>query len=202
MKYLKVVALVLVLALVASCAAKIPQKDIDAANAVLTEAQNAKADVYAPTEYQAAMDAKTALDTELAAQEALQSGKSYKQTTELTKALLDTATKAKDAAVANLETTKNEAATLITDVQTAFATVKGESAAASKEARKATKAGLNVKAIAAQVTAEEQAIATAQAANDAQDYAAAKTQLAALKDEIAQLQASLEAAGFTAPAAN
>ena len=192
MKYLKVVALVLVAALVVSCAAKLPQKELDAANAMMAEAQNAKADVYAPAEYQAAADAKTALDTELAVQEALQSGKNYKQTKELTKTLLDTATKAKDAAVANIETVKSEAATLVTDVQTAFATVKSESEAAAKDARKAKKAGT------AQVAAEEAAIATAVAANDAQDYAAAKDQLTTLKDEIAQLQASLEAAGFTA----
>jgi len=198
MKYLKVVALVLVAALVVSCAAKLPQKELDAANAMMAEAQNAKADVYAPAEYQAAADAKTALDTELAVQEALQSGKNYKQTKELTKTLLDTATKAKDAAVANIETVKSEAATLVTDVQTAFATVKSESEAAAKDARKAKKAGIDVKAVTAQVAAEETAIATAVAANDAQDYAAAKDQLTTLKDEIAQLQASLEAAGFTA----
>ena len=198
MKYLKVVALVLVAALVVSCAAKLPQKELDAASAMMTEAQNAKADVYAPTEFQAAADAKTALDTELAVQDALKSGKNYKQTTALAKALLDTATKAKTAAVANVETVKNEAATLVTDVQTAFATVKAESAAAAKDARKAKKAGIDVKAVTAQVAAEETAIATAVAANDAQDYAAARDQLTTLKAEIAQLQASLEAAGFTA----
>ncbi|MFA6366024.1 MAG: hypothetical protein WCX13_02405 [Candidatus Hydrogenedentales bacterium] len=198
MKYLKVVALVLVVALVGSCAAKLPQKDIDLANTALSDAQTAKADVYAPAEYQTAQDAKNSLDTEIAVQEALQSGKSYKLTGELAKALLDAATKAKDAAAANMETVKAEVATLITDVQAAFPIVKAESEAASKEARKAAKAGLNVKAIAAQVTAEEEAIATAQAANDAQDYAAAKDQFTLLKDEIAQLQASLEAAGFTA----
>ena len=198
MKYLKVVAFVLVAALVVSCAAKIPQKEIDAANTAYTDAQTAKADVYAPTEFQAATDAKTALDTELAAQEALQSGKSYKQTTTLAKALLDAATAAKTAAGTNFETVKGEVATLLTDVQAAYATVQAESAAASKDARKAAKAKLNAKAIAAQVLAENQAIADAQAANDAQDYAGAKDKLTVLKDEIAQVQASLEAAGFTA----
>ncbi len=198
MKYLKVVAFVLVAALVVSCAAKIPQKEIDAANAAYADAQTAKADVYAPTEFQAATDAKTALDTELAAQEALQSGKSYKQTTTLTKALLDAATAAKTAAGTNFETVKGEVATLLPDVQTAYAPVQAESAAASKDARKAAKAKLNAKAIAAQVLAENQAIADAQAANDAQDYAGAKDKLTVLKDEIAQVQASLEAAGFTA----
>jgi len=43
MKYLKVVSLVLVALLVASCAAQLPQKDIDAANAIMSEAEAAKA---------------------------------------------------------------------------------------------------------------------------------------------------------------
>jgi len=197
MKYLKVVAFALVVALVASCAAKIPQKDIDAANAAYTDAQTVKADVYAPTEFQAATDAKTALDTELAAQEALKSGKSYKQTTTLTKALLDASTAAKTAGATNLETVKGEVATLLTDVQASYATVQAESAAASKDVKKAAKVKLNTKAIAALVVTQNQAIADAQAANDAQDYAGAKAKLTVLKDQLAQAQASLEAAGFT-----
>lgn len=200
MKYLKVVSLALVALLVVSCAAKLPQKEIDAANAIMTEAETAKADVYAPTEYQAAVDAKAALDAEIAAQDAKTSGKDYKQTNELVKAFNTAATAAKSAAATNVETVKGEVATLITDVQTAFATVKSESVAAAGQAKKAKKAGLDVNAITAQVAAEEQAITDASAANDAQDYAGAKDKLTALKDEIATLQASLEAAGFTAVA--
>jgi len=201
MKYLKVVSLALVALLVVSCAAKLPQKEIDAANAIMSEAEAAKADVYAPTEYQAAVDAKSALDAEVAAQDAKESGKDYKQTKELVKAFSDAATAAKNAATTNVETVKGEVATLLTDVQTAFTTVKSESEAAAGQAKKAKKAGLDVAAITAQVANEEKAISDASAANDSGDYATAKTSLTALKDEITTLQASLEAAGFTAAAA-
>ncbi|MEN6399902.1 MAG: hypothetical protein ABFC74_05925, partial [Rectinema sp.] len=63
------------------------------------------------------------------------------------------------------------------------------------------KAKLDLNAINAQIANEEQAIAAASSANDSGDYATAKTSLTTLKDEIATLQSSLEAAGFTAPAA-
>jgi len=202
MKSLKAVAFVLIAALAVSCAAKIPQKDIDAANTALADAQTAKADVYAATEYQAAMDAKTALDTEIAAQEALESGKSFKQTSTLAKALLDAANTAKAAAATGMETVKGEVATLLTDAQTVLATVKAGSADASANAKKAKKAGLDVNAIVEQVATNEQAITDASAANDAGDYATAQANLTAAKDVLAQLQSSLEAAGFTAQTAN
>ena len=201
MKYLKVVSLVLVALLVASCAAQLPQKDIDAANAIMSEAEAAKADVYAPTEYQAAVDAKAAMEAELAAQNAKQSGKDYKQLTELVKAYSQAATAAKNAATANAEAAKNDVATLLTDVQNAFNTVKAEAEAAAGDAKKAKKAKLDLNAINAQIANEEQAIAAASSANDSGDYATVKTILSRLKDESGGLQSARGAAGFTAPAA-
>lgn len=53
-----------------SHARQLAQKDLDAANALFAEAQEAKADVYAPDEFLAAQDAKAALEAELAAQDA------------------------------------------------------------------------------------------------------------------------------------
>ncbi|MCX7025941.1 MAG: hypothetical protein NT061_00310 [Spirochaetes bacterium] len=198
MKYLKVIALILVVGLVVACAPKLPQKDVDAANATFTEAQTAKADVYAPTEFQTAQDAKTALDTELAAQEVKTSGKSYKQTATLVKTLQDAAKKAKDAAAANLEAAKAEVATLLTDSQTLVAAVKADAAAASANAKKAAKAKISVKAVNDQVAGFDQAVTEAQAANDSQDYVTAKTKLIAVKDQAVQLQTTLETAGFKA----
>lgn len=196
MKYLKVVALVLAAGLVVGCAAKLPQKDVDAANAAFADAQAAKADVYAPTEFTAAQDAKNALDTELAAQEAKTSGKSYKQTATLAKALTDAAKKAKDAAATGLESAKSEVATLISDTQTVVNAVKAD--AAKADAKKAAKAKINLKAVNEQIAGFDKALADAQASNDAQDYATAKTTLSPVKDEATQLQSTLEAAGFKA----
>jgi hypothetical protein len=198
MKVLKVLALVLVASLAVSCAAKLPQKDVDAANAAYAAAQTAKADVYAPTEFQAATDAKNALDAELAAQAAKTSGKSYKQTETLVKTFADAAKKANDAAAAGLATAKTAAGTLLTDSQALVAAVKADAAAATANAKAAAKAKISVKNVNAQVAGFEQALTEAQAANDAQDYVTVTAKLTPVKEQAAQLQTTLETAGFKA----
>jgi len=194
----KVVGVALVALLLFSCAPKLAQKDLDAANATFADAQNAKADVYAPEEYQAALDAKAALDAELAAQEAKTSGKDYKQANELIKQFAAASQKAKDAAAANMETVKNEVAQLISDVDAEYATVQALAQAASSDTKKATKAKLNVKDINARVAAAGESITAARAANDAQDYAGARDQLTTVKATLDEIKSTLEAAGFTA----
>jgi hypothetical protein len=198
MKYLKAIGLIAVVALVFSCAATPPQKDIDAANKTFSDVQAAKADVYAPTEFQAAQDAKNALDAELAAQAAKTSGKSYSKTSDLVKALQTASKTALDAATANVATFKNDVATLLTDSQTALTAVQSELQAATKSPKLALKAKLNLKALTAQVAADQQAITDGSAANDSQDYATAKTKLSAAKDDLTQVQGKLEAAGYKA----
>lgn len=198
MKLVKVIGAVLVALLLFSCAPKLAQKDLDAANAAFADAQNAKADVYAPDAFKAAQDAKAALDAELAAQDAKTSGKSYKQANDLIKAFADASKKAKEAAVAGMDQAKNEVAQLITDIDTEYATVQTLAAAATKDAKKAAKAKLNVKDINAKVAAAGNSITEAKAANDSQDYAGARDKLNAVKATLDELKASLEAAGFVA----
>jgi len=198
MKLVKVVGVALVALLLFSCAPKLAQKDLDAANATFADAQNAKADVYAPEEYQAALDAKAALEAELAAQEAKTSGKDYKQANELIKQFAAASQKAKDAAAANMETVKNEVAQLISDVDAEYAAVQTLAQAASSDAKKAAKAKLNVKDINARVAAAGESITAAKAANDAQDYAGARDQLTTVKATLDEIKSTLEAAGFTA----
>jgi len=198
MKLVKVIGAVLVALLLFSCAPKLAQKDLDTANAAFADAQNAKADVYAPDAFKAAQDAKAALDAELAAQDAKTSGKSYKQANDLIKALADASTKAKEAAVTGMDQAKNDVAQLITDTDTQYAAVQALAAAATKDAKKAAKAKLNVKDVNAKVAAAGQAITTAKAANDAQDYAGAKDQLTAVKANLDELQTALQNAGFVA----
>lgn len=198
MKLVKVIGAVLVALLLFSCAPKLAQKDLDTANAAFADAQNAKADVYAPDAFKAAQDAKAALDAELAAQDAKTSGKSYKQANDLIKALADASTKAKEAAVTGMDQAKNDVAQLITDTDTEYAAVQALAAAATKDAKKAAKAKLNVKDVNAKVAAAGQAITTAKAANDSQDYAGAKDQLTAVKASLDELQTALQNAGFVA----
>ncbi|MEN6297853.1 MAG: hypothetical protein ABFC85_03605 [Rectinema sp.] len=199
MKLVKVIGGVLVALLLFSCGApKLAQTDLDAANAAFADAQNAKADAYAPDAFKAAQDAKAALDAELAAQDAKTSGKSYKQANDLIKAFADASNKAKEAAATNMDQVKGEVAQLITDIDTQYANVQALAQAASKDAKKAAKAKLNVKDIEAKVAAAGQAITDAKAANDSQDYAGARDQLNAVKSTLDELKSTLEAAGFTA----
>lgn len=198
MKLVKVIGGVLVALLLFSCAPKLAQTDLDAANAAFTDAQNAKADAYAPDEFKAAQDAKAAVDAELAAQDAKTSGKSYKQANELIKTFADAAKKAKETAATNMDQVKGEVGQLITDTDTEYAAVQAEAQAASKDAKKAAKAKINVKDVNAKVAAAGDAITAAKSANDSQDYAGAKDQINAVKTTLDDLKSTLEAAGFTA----
>jgi len=198
MKFLKVIAIVLAASLAVSCAAKLPQKDVDAATAAYAAAQTAKADVYAPAEFKAATDAKNALDAELAVQAAKTSGKSFKQTETLVKTLADTAKKAGDAAATGLAAAKTAAGTILADSKALVAAVKVDAAAAAANAKAAVKAKINVKNVNAQVAGFEQALTDAQAANDAQDYATVTAKLTPIKEQATQLQTTLETAGFKA----
>ncbi|MDH7484449.1 MAG: hypothetical protein QHH01_07465 [Spirochaetales bacterium] len=198
MKFLKIVAVALAAMLLFSCSTKLAQSDLDAANAVFAEAQNAKADVYAADEYKAAEDAKAAVDAELAAQEAKSSGKDYKKANELIKAYADAAKKAKETAAANAEKVKAEVEQLKNDVNAVYTSVQVLVDAASKDAKKAAKAKLNVKYLASKAEAAGKAIADAQAAFDGQDYITARDSLNTVKADLDSMKSELEAAGFTA----
>ncbi|OQB98245.1 MAG: hypothetical protein BWX81_00540 [Spirochaetes bacterium ADurb.Bin110] len=97
-----------------------------------------------------------------------------------------------------MEQVKNEVAQLIADVDAQYGAVQALAQAASKDTKKAVKAKLNVKDINAKVAAIDEEIVNAKAANDAEDYAAARDQLNAVKATLDELQSTLEAAGFAA----
>ena len=184
MKQLKVVLFsVAVVLLAASCAAKLPQADVDAANAAFAAASTAKADVYAPDSFKAASDANDALTANLNA-------KQYGKTTVLAKALLDASAKATADTTTAIEAVKGEVATLVTDVIALLPVVQGELASAVKAGKKAK---LDVKPIKATVDAVAQTLTDAQASTD---FADAKAKLTATKDSLTVAQTTLEAAGF------
>lgn len=184
MKQLKVVLLsVAVVLLAASCAAKLPQADVDAANAAFAAATTAKADVYAPDSFKSASDANDALTANLTAKE-------FSKTTVLAKALLDASTRATADADTAIEAVKGEIATLVTDVNALLPVVQGELASAVKAGKKAK---IDVASIKATVDAVAQTVTDAQSSTD---FADAKAKLAATKDSLTAAQATLEAAGF------
>lgn len=100
---------------VAACA-KPPQEAIDMAMQAQTAASAAGADQYAPESMNAVLEAKAALDAELAAQsEKMSLTRSYDHAEELVAAYKAAADQAASQAAAAKEQAKQEAATLITD---------------------------------------------------------------------------------------
>jgi hypothetical protein len=182
MKYLRFVLPVVAVALVlASCTAKLPQADVDAANAAFAEAKTAQADVLAADSYKAASDANDALQANLNA-------KNYGKTKALAKTLLDASTKAKTDAAAGLDAAKANVTQLGTDIAAEVTSIqKNLKAAVAKKAK------VDVKAIKAGLAAEPKALADAQALTD---VVASQTALTALKGSLDSYKSALEAAGF------
>jgi len=184
MKHLKVLLPLVAVALVlASCAAKLPQADVDAATQAFNDAKAAQADVYAPDSFKAASNANDALKANLNA-------KDYGKTKDLAKALLDASNKAKADAAAAIETAKADVATLVADINNLLPVVQAELAKAEKAGKKAK---IDVKPI------KDGLASGAQVFDDAKkstNYADAKAKLQALKDSLTKAQQDLEAAGF------
>jgi hypothetical protein len=184
MKQLKVVLFTAAIVLLAaSCAAKLPQADVDTANAAFTEATSAQADVYAPDSFKAASDANAALTANLEA-------KDYGKTKDLAKALLDASTKAKTDTDTAVTAIKTDVATLSADITALVPVVQDELAAAEKAGKKAK---VDVKSIKATVDAVAAVLTDAQASTN---FADAKAKLSATKDGLTAAQTTLEAAGF------
>jgi hypothetical protein len=99
----------LTLTVAAGCA-KPPQQEIDGMNAAITEAQNAEAPKYAAEAWNAAQQAKNAVNAEIEAQaNKFALFRSYTKTKELIAAANQSASAAKDAGVAGKEAAKNAA---------------------------------------------------------------------------------------------
>lgn len=182
MRYLKVLLPVLALSvLFASCAAKLPQAEVDAANTAFAAASSAQADLLAPASFEAARAANDALQANLNA-------KDFGKTKALAKALADASAKATADAAIGLEAAKAEVVQLSADIGTEIAAVQKVYAKAF-----AKKAKVDLKAIKAGLSAGPKSLADAQALAD---VVASKTQLRTLKATFDGYKAALEAAGF------
>jgi hypothetical protein len=156
MRYLKVLLPLIALSLVfASCAAKLPKAEVDAANAAFAEAKTAQADVLAADSFTAASAANDALQANLNA-------KNYGKTKELAAALSAASAKAKADAAAGLETAKADVAQLGTDIAAEIPVLKKLYAKAVRETA-AKKAKIDLKAVKAGLAAAPKSLADAQA---------------------------------------
>jgi len=184
MRFLRVVAPIAAVALLfASCAAKLPQAEVDAAAAAFAEAKAAQADALAADAFKVASDANDALQSNLTAKE-------YGKTKALAKTLLDASASAKTAAAAGLETAKASIAQLGGDIGAEIPSLQKALAAAT-----AKKAKIDLKTIKSALAAAPQALTDAQANAD---VVASRAALEGLKAELDGYKSTLEAAGFKA----
>jgi chromosome segregation ATPase len=124
-----VLAVLLSSALLVTGCAKPPQAELDAAKAVLAEADGAKAATYASAELAAANEALNAAQAEIDTQNnKFALFRSYKKAVELLTDASNKAKAAKDAAVANMEKAKGEAQAAIDAAKAAVASAQTEMA--------------------------------------------------------------------------
>jgi hypothetical protein len=118
-KLFPLVVSVVIFGLVVSGCAKPPEMEIAAAKAALEEARTAEANRYAKAEYDAATNALSVADNEVANQNSkFALLRNYKQAKELYASATTASQTAKDAAAANKEKVRNEVSGLITQIQT------------------------------------------------------------------------------------
>lgn len=180
-RYLKVLLPVFALSLVLASCAKLPQADVDAANAAFAESKTAQADVLAPDSFKAASAANDALQANLNA-------KDYGKTKALAAALTAASVQAKTDAAAGLDAAKADVAKLGTDIAAEIPAVQKIYAKAV-----AKKAKVDLKAIKAGLAAAPKGLADAKAQTD---VVASDTALKALKAGLDEYKAAIEAAGI------
>lgn len=169
-----------------------PQAQIDAARAAATSAAaDTAVSVYAPDQFAAMQDAQSALDAELAAQEAkFFLTRSYAEVEKLSATVEAAAKAATDAANVAEEQAKNDAMQLIADTKTALEA--GTQALTTAPKGKGTEADLQ--AMQADLDGAATALTEAETALAASDYLEAKARAEAAKTAIDGVVAAVEAA--------
>lgn len=180
-----VVSGLVVMAIVAAGCSKPPTAAVQAADQALDAAKAADAADYAPASFKAAEDARSALETELKAQEdhfALT--RSYKTAA----GLAERAKAAADQAVADANTGKEQAreesATLIADVKKSLEEVKG----LLEKAPRGKGSAMDIAMLKSDLSGIESALGETEASFNAEDYAQSKTQAEAAKQNVESIR--------------
>jgi hypothetical protein len=183
-----VLAAALVLAGVVACA-KAPQEDISSAQAEVDMAKAAQAETWAPNEYQAADQAMSAANAEIAAQDQ-KWFKNYDKAKELLARAKDEAAKAAATAAANKDQARKDAETGIADADTALQAA--EAALKVAPVTKDSKADLEL--YKSDLEALRATLDGARSAFAAEDYKKALESTASVKDKATTIATQLEEA--------
>jgi len=188
MRKLMVLFSVIALVLLAACGS-VPQEQIDAANAAITAAKEAGAELYAPDSLKAVQDKEAALNTELSAQEG-NFFKSYDLATQLATELKTLAETAKADAVAGKEKAKADAEAAVTAADAAITAARE----ALKTAPKGKGSEADLAAMTGDVDAAAQALEAVKADITAEKYLDAKTKADNAKAQADKVVADIQAA--------
>ena len=190
MKYLRFIFLSIAILGLLACA-KPPQAEIDAANAALTEAKNAEAEIYAPDSLKAAQTAIADMQAELDVQQGkFALFRSYEKAKELANAAKQAGEKAKSDAEAKKQQVKAEAETLMNEVKTAL----NEANDLMKKAPKGKGSKADIEALQADLGTVQPMIDQAQASFDAGKFMDAKTKLEEAKAKVSSVKDAINQA--------
>lgn len=185
MRFLKVVIPLLVLAALVACQ-KLPQAEVDAAQAALdTAVQNPDVAAYAPDELQAAQDRLARLQAELDAQAA--KGALSRKYDDAKNMALEAQAAAEGLAVQATtakEQTKAEAMTLLNDLRVSVP----EAEQGLAQARRVRGIRLDLKGLTASLAQAKTEVAAAEDAYNRGDYVTARATAAAVKGSLTQGQ--------------
>ncbi|TSA26286.1 MAG: hypothetical protein D4R67_08125 [Bacteroidetes bacterium] len=188
--FLMLVGLGTILMLTTSCA-KLPQEDMDAANASIEAAKAAEADRYVPAEFNALQDTMTKATTEIEAQKSKFSlFRSYKAAKVLL-AKVDTMAKTvTENAIARKEEVKNEVQTALTEITPMIDEVK----ALIKKAPRGKEGKAALEAIQTDLAGVEATLTEVTTLINNGDYLTAQEKLNAAKAKLESLKQELQEA--------
>lgn len=118
-RFLSGIGIVMMMLVLASCG-KLPQTQIDAANAAVAAAKTEQADIYVPAEFTALQDSLNASLAEVEVQKS-KFFKKYADVTVKLESIVTTATQVKDNAVARKEAVRLEVEALMAEMNTLIA---------------------------------------------------------------------------------
>jgi len=185
-KVLMGLAAIAMVALLSSCG-KVPQAEIDAANAAIAAAQTAEANVYVPTEFTAVQDSMNAINAAVEAQKS-KLFKKFGPIKEKLTATVTLANKVAADAAAKKEETKAEVTKLMTDIKT----VLDENKTLITKAPRGKEGAAVLEQIKTDMTAIDAQVADAQASFDKGTYMDALNKIKAANDKATSINTELK----------
>jgi hypothetical protein len=185
-KVLMGLAAIAMVAVLSSCG-KVPQAEIDAANAAIAAAQTAEANVYVPTEFAAVQDSMNAINAAVEAQKS----KLFKKFGPVKEKLTATLALANKVA-ADAATRKEEVKAEVTNLMASIKTVLDENKTLITKAPRGKEGAAVLEQMKSDMTAIDAQVADAQASFDKGTYMDALNKIKAANDKATSINTELK----------